>query len=279
MKGLVVHCFFLQNTDPMDHYKVLEVSTTASREEIRAAYKRMAKMYHPDVNRSASAHRLFQHILESYRVLSDPALRAQYDASRVSRFAYKEYNPQSDRRTTHRRNPQSYRASPPVRQEDLIRPYMKYAYTFSWIGFALALLLAVDYFGPARIHDETISQVYILPGAPSGHDYGRPQLIYTEEGTRMEVRAGTETVVLTDGLAHVEKSFIFGFPRQITGQGGLSLAPMVLIYEHLAFFPLLLLVFSGIGAFVRKDIVFDFNVCLVSAVLAVITLVVIIATS
>jgi len=266
----------------MDHYKVLEIDETASHAEIRAAYKRLAKMYHPDVNSSPTAHTLFQHISESYHVLSDPARRASYDASRAAPFSqtqYQGHTPGYAGQTRHRRNPHSYRASPPLRQEDILRPYMKYAYSFSWIGFAFALLLAIDFFSPGRIHQETISQTYFLPGASAGQTHGRPQLIFTDEGTRMEVRAGESTIILTQGSAQVEKSILFGFPQKITGQDGLSLSPLVLVYGHLSFFPILLFVFSSLGSFLRVDIVFDFNVCLVSAVLSVITLVVIVATS
>lgn len=268
----------------MDHYRILEVSPTATREEIRAAYKRLAKMYHPDINKSASAHTLFQHISESYRILYDPGARARYDATRTASYTYREYAPQDPeprtrQQTAHRRNPHSYRSAPPLRQEDLIRPYMKYAYAVSWFGFILAILLTIDFMGPAVTHQETIASTYVLPGASYDHEYGRPQLIYTEEGTRMEVRAGRETIVLTEGIAEVEKTPILGYPRHLTVTGGQTLEPLVLLYGHLSFFPLLLLLFSAAGAFVRYEIVFDFNVCLVSGVLTVITLVVIAATS
>lgn len=60
-------------------YKTLGVPPTASQEEIRAAFRRLARMYHPDVNRSPTAHDDFLRIAEAYRILSDPRLRALYD--------------------------------------------------------------------------------------------------------------------------------------------------------------------------------------------------------
>ncbi len=266
----------------MDHYKVLEISQQASEAEIRLAYKRLAKKYHPDVNPSPHAHTLFQQISESYRVLSDTGQRARYDASRQTTYSYRQTPPQQPRRdsqTAHRRNPHSYRSRPPQRQEDLIRPYMKYAYAVSWVGFFLALSLLADFVAPNKINQETITESYVLPGAPYQAEYGRPQLIYTSEGTRMEVRAGKETIVLTSGVAEVEKSFLFNFPRQINVQNGVSLKPLVLLYAHLSFFPILLFIFSFMGSFIRREIVFDFNVCLVTGVLTIITLVMIITTA
>lgn len=60
-----------------DYYKTLGVSKTASQEEIKRAYRKLALQYHPDKN-SGSAER-FKEINEAYQVLSNPQKRAQYD--------------------------------------------------------------------------------------------------------------------------------------------------------------------------------------------------------
>lgn len=62
--------------DP-DYYKTLDVERSASQDEIRKAYRRLAKKYHPD--RDASAADKFKEVQEAYDVLSDPAKRKQYD--------------------------------------------------------------------------------------------------------------------------------------------------------------------------------------------------------
>lgn len=63
-----------------DYYKVLEVSKDASKEEIKKAYKRLAKKYHPDLNRgdNSSADK-FKEINEAHKVLTDDNTRANYD--------------------------------------------------------------------------------------------------------------------------------------------------------------------------------------------------------
>lgn len=63
-----------------DYYDVLEVSRQASRQEIRRAYRRLARQYSPDVNLwDARATDLFDEIAEAYRILTDPVARALYD--------------------------------------------------------------------------------------------------------------------------------------------------------------------------------------------------------
>jgi molecular chaperone DnaJ len=66
-----------------DFYKVLGVSSTASQDEIKKAYRKLAKKNHPDANASdAKAAERFKEISEANNVLSDPAKRKQYDEMR-----------------------------------------------------------------------------------------------------------------------------------------------------------------------------------------------------
>jgi len=62
-----------------DYYDILGVSRDASEEEIKKAYRRLARQYHPDVNHEPGAEERFKEINEAYRVLSNPETRAQYD--------------------------------------------------------------------------------------------------------------------------------------------------------------------------------------------------------
>jgi len=61
------------------YYRVLGVSKTATPEEIKSAYRRLAKIYHPDRGADPDTEKKFKEIQKAYEVLSDPAKRAQYD--------------------------------------------------------------------------------------------------------------------------------------------------------------------------------------------------------
>lgn len=62
-----------------DYYKTLGVEKNASDEEIKRAFRKLAKKYHPDVNKEEGAQEKFKEIGEAYSVLSDPKKRQQYD--------------------------------------------------------------------------------------------------------------------------------------------------------------------------------------------------------
>ena len=62
-----------------DYYEVLGVSRGADQDEVKRAYRRLARKYHPDVNKDAGAEDKFKEINRAYEVLSEPEIRARYD--------------------------------------------------------------------------------------------------------------------------------------------------------------------------------------------------------
>ena len=62
-----------------DYYQILGVSRDASKEELKRSYRRLARKYHPDVNKEPGAEERFKEINRAYEVLSEPETRSRYD--------------------------------------------------------------------------------------------------------------------------------------------------------------------------------------------------------
>ena len=66
-------------TTERDFYLILGVERTASDAQIKAAFRKLAQQWHPDVNADPAAQERFKEINEAYQVLSDPERRQRYD--------------------------------------------------------------------------------------------------------------------------------------------------------------------------------------------------------
>lgn len=79
-----------------DYYKIMGVSREASAEEIKRAYRQLARKYHPDVSKEANAEARFKEVGEAYEVLKDPEKRAAYDRLGTNWKAGQDFRPPPD---------------------------------------------------------------------------------------------------------------------------------------------------------------------------------------
>ncbi|HAU1182487.1 TPA: DnaJ domain-containing protein [Legionella pneumophila] len=87
-----------------DYYKIMGVSQDASEKDIKMAYRKLARKYHPDISKEPDAEERFKEMAEAYEVLKDPKKRSEYDQY----LKYKQFNPQSDGFTGRRTQEQPF---------------------------------------------------------------------------------------------------------------------------------------------------------------------------
>jgi curved DNA-binding protein len=79
-----------------DYYKIMGVARDASQDEIKRAYRKLARKYHPDVSKEPEAEARFKELGEAYEVLKDPEKRVAYDQLGSNWKANQEFRPPPD---------------------------------------------------------------------------------------------------------------------------------------------------------------------------------------
>ena len=82
--------------DFKDYYKIMGVERDASQDEIKRAYRKLARKYHPDVSKASDAEERFKEVGEAYEALKDPEKRAAYDQLGANWKAGQDFNPPPD---------------------------------------------------------------------------------------------------------------------------------------------------------------------------------------
>src|SRR5258708_36185733 len=79
-----------------DYYAILGLQKIASADEIKAAYRKLARKYHPDVSKEKGAEEKFKEVAEAYQTLKDPEKRAAYDQLGSSYQPGQDFQPPPD---------------------------------------------------------------------------------------------------------------------------------------------------------------------------------------
>jgi len=253
-----------------DYYAILGVRENAGAAEIKRAYRLLAVKYHPDKNPSAEAEEIFKEVNEAYDVLSDLNKKFLYDQRR--------YHPLQDsvdiEPVRMHRDPRyrPRRQGAPRRPEKsaqylLMEKWNKYALWINITGIVVASLYAIDYILPYRVTTETVKDVVTVRGRRGGFEYFR---VKTESGKSIKVYHQVGEIGESFNL---EATVFYGIPMRLYA-GDFELK-MGYVYSPLALFPFMVLVTSLMGIGNRKNISLAFNYCVATAILLIITLVLI----
>ena len=258
----------------MDYYQTLGVTYSASHEEIKRAYRRLAVLYHPDKNRDPNAENIFKSINEAYDVLGDPAKKSIYDLRRQAPYIHEPYEaappPPRHRDPAYRSTrPKVYRKSDRERLVDLMREYMPWATRVTQFCFGFSLLILVDYILPHRVTQETIIETNVR--RTYTRNYATTWwVIKTDEGHTIDVSYGLSDHFGTGREVDVSSTMLFNVPRKVESET-LAVRLTKSIYGNFVFAPIALLFFSALGLFFRKNIEYGFNLSVTSFLILIFT--------
>lgn len=141
----------------MDPYHILGLSPNATPDDIKRAYRRLVKQFHPDKNPTDEAREQVRLINAAYEILSDPVKRTQYHQPAYASVAYEEdpievYKREFKRRRWERE--QEEKAQEEVRRNAYERKTFKLMRTLAFPILAFSLILVVDDLLPRNVYEE-----------------------------------------------------------------------------------------------------------------------------
>ncbi len=252
-----------------DYYSILGVSSSATQQEIKKAFRQLAIRYHPDKNPSPEAKALFPSINEAYDVLGNPQKRALYDNRRANPFAEiftetpRTHPDPAYRRRTYRPT----RKPEPPASYILMRDSLKYVIWISRIGLVVTTLFFIDYFLPYQQTEEGIAEIsaVTLRRSISYH------IITTTSGRDIKLYDYKAINFRGENLIRVNTTPIFDTVITVENVSGSYREWVAYMYSSLIFFPVLLFINSLLGIINRKRVEFCFNLNVTAFVLLIIT--------
>ncbi|AHM61081.1 chaperone protein DnaJ [Flammeovirgaceae bacterium 311] len=259
-----------------DYYRILQIAPDASQEEVKKAYRRLAKVHHPDV--AAIGKREVQEVFilelnEAYQTLRNPEKRSHYDWIRTygdtSNSVTTSTIQNTSQRTRFNRRPFFKN---PLDEQELVKPYLHYAYALSKIALVFCFLLFIDFLLPLRLQKDRavyLTDVYSVQKGNTVHDHTK---IETWSGKQVKVSKEAGMQFSSNPNMLVYKTRLFSKARYVTSVLKRETRYLIgrSIYGNFIFLPLILLLTAFLGSIKRFTPELDFSLGLVSGVLMLI---------
>jgi curved DNA-binding protein CbpA len=254
-----------------NYYALLGVPFTASADEIKRAFRKLAVKYHPDKNPDPAAEAHFKDITEAYDILGDWEKRKMYDLQWENPFKPAPVPPPKPHRDPkYRPKPPGYKAPKTRTTRDLMAEYLPYIRWTSWAGIAIVTLLALDFVLPYTMTQEKLLRVkQVTRERSNSFQY---MLFFTESGKEIRSYNYDSRYLAEEEEIRFYETKIFRTVMYLSDKGPTLELKVGYIYRALVFFPIVLLVTSVLGVLYRREIEFPFNLSIVNATLLIITL-------
>ncbi|WP_224995379.1 J domain-containing protein [Cesiribacter sp. SM1] len=260
-----------------DYYRILQINPEASQEEIKKAYRRLAKVHHPDVAANGRQEVFIIDLNEAYRTLSNPEKRSHYDWIRTYGNNYSSGSDKvQDTFVAYTSPQQAYKRKPfyknyknPLPERELVKPYLAYTYTVSKIALVFCILLLIDFLLPLRLQRDRavyLTNIYSVQKGNPIHDHTQ---IETWSGKQVKVSKEAAMQFSSNPNMLVYKTRLFSKARYVTSVLKRETRYLIgrSIYGNFIFLPLLLLLTAFMGSLKRFPPELDFSLGLVSGVL------------
>ncbi len=261
-----------------DYYEILGVPRTATLEEIKHAFRKLAIAYHPDRNPSKEAEAFIKEVIEAYEVLENPSTRMLYDSLLSGQSV-----PADNKPTRPHRDPR-YRRQPPnpayksEKQQmlEMMKTYMPYSVFISWCTFIISIVLVLDFVVRPVELTETITQFNKVPGFRGRGTIGEPPgtRLETDLGHSFKIRRVDVQDLRRGDMISVTYSRVLRIPlsfRKLTS--GEIVRITATLYGNFLFAPLFLVAASIAGVAYRKGVAFRFNLGIVNFILLLLNIV------
>jgi curved DNA-binding protein CbpA len=158
------------------YLSVLGLSGTPTEEELRSAYRRLSKQFHPDINKAPDATGKFLAIKEAYEYLSQsPGEEEVYTHSYEETISDEELWRRQYRQWQYQKEQEKRQ-----QQEELIRSMMRYARPVVWVILIFNSLLLLDYLLPLQHHEEWVTGTGTFTEKSRGRTYAAYDVVYFE---------------------------------------------------------------------------------------------------